>query len=102
MQQIINGKRYNTETAALIGNYFNGLGSGDFRHLDESLYITKSGAFFINGEGGAMTRWSQPVGNMTGGGDGIIVCTTAEALEWCESHHIDADVIAQHFDIVDA
>ena len=29
MKQIINGKRYNTETATEIGNYSNGLGYSD-------------------------------------------------------------------------
>ena len=99
MKRIIDGKTYNTETAEFIAEWSNGLGYSDFRNCEESLYKTKKGAFFIAGEGGAMSRWSRPCGKMTGGGDGIRVLTTDEALAWCENHEIDTDTIAAHFEI---
>jgi hypothetical protein len=37
MKQIIEGKAYNTETAALIGSYDNGHYSSDFRQKSETL-----------------------------------------------------------------
>ena len=102
MKRIINGKIYNTETAARIGNFSSDCGPGDFRYEDTDLYITKKGAFFISGEGGALSRWSEPCGNGQCGGSGIEAMTAAEALEWCEFSRIDADVIAQYFSVVEA
>ena len=102
MKQVINGKTYNTDTATEIANYDNGLGGSDFRHCDESLYVTKKGNYFIAGVGGPLSRWAQPCGNMTSGGSGIIAYSNSEALDWCESHDVDADVICKYFNIEDA
>ena len=99
MKQVIDGKLYDTETAEKIEVFDNGLARSDFHSLSETLYKTKSGRFFLVGEGGALTRWFQPIGNGRGGGSGIQALSAGEALEWCETHRVDADVIAQHFDI---
>ena len=102
MKRIINGKIYNTDTATFIGNHQH-CHAGDFHHEDTDLYRTKKGAWFISGEGGALSRWSQPCGsNGRCGGHGIEALTTAEALEWCEDVGIDADVIAQYFAVEEA
>lgn len=96
MKQIIDGKRYNTETAMEIASYDNGLGTRDFRGYEETLYKTKNGAWFLAGEGGPMTKYSQPCGDMTGGGEGIIPMTPAEVMNWLESHE-ETDAIEAHF-----
>ncbi len=97
MKQIINGKSYNTETANKIGHYDNGLGNRDFRNVDESLYVTAKGSFFLAGSGGPMSKYAEPCGNMTGGGSGIDPINKNEALLWCETHDIDSDVIEANF-----
>ena len=102
MKKIINGKIYNTDTAAFIGNhqYAN---MGDFHYEDTDLYRTPKGAFFVHGTGGAYSRWSKPCGsNGMSGGHGIQALTPTEALEWCESSGIDVDVIAQYFAVEEA
>ena len=101
MKRIIDGKIYNTDTATRIGSHVCFI-RGDFRFEDTDLYKTKKGAWFIAGEGGPLSRWSQPCGNGQRGGSGIEVMTTAEALDWCESSGIDADVIAEHFTVIEA
>ena len=101
MKQIINGLTYNTETATLIGEWGNNLGYSDFRNISEGLYVTKKGRFFLAGEGGAMTRYSEPCGNLRSGGAGIIALDKQEALEWCEQH-LDADKFSEYFDIEEA
>ena len=101
MKRIIQGKIYNTDTATFIGNYVCFI-RGDFRHEDTDLFKTKTGAWFIGGEGGPLSRWSQPCGNGQRGGSGIEVMTTAEALAWAEFAGIDADVIAEHFTVIEA
>jgi hypothetical protein len=103
MKQIIDGKRYDTETATLVASYSNGLGSSDFRNLCEKLYITGKGNWFISGEGGALTAYAQPAGNMTTGGSAIRPLISGEALEWLERHNC-SDEIEEYFaeDIEDA
>jgi hypothetical protein len=102
-KKVINGKVYNTETATRVASYDNGLSHRDFGFCEEDLYKTKKGAWFLHGEGGAMSRWSRPVeSNGRCGGSGIEVLTQAEALAWCEEHGVDADVIAEHFQVEEA
>lgn len=98
MKQIIDGKVYNTETAELIGEWYTGgIGQGDFNYMAEDLYKTKSGAYFLAGEGGAMTRYSRSAGNnTTTGGSAIIPLTAEEALRWAE-RRLDADTIEKEF-----
>lgn len=96
MKKVVNGKVYNTDTAEEVANYSNGLGGRDFRNVDESLYKTKKGAWFLAGEGGPMTKYARACGNMTGGGDDIIPMSAEEALEWLE-HHDETEAIEEHF-----
>lgn len=99
MKKIIDGKTYNTETATHIGNRSSSY-PGDFRYVDEDLYLTKKGTFFLAGEGGPMSKYSHSCGqNSWTGGDGMEVLTKAEALAWCERYDIDSDVIEEHFEI---
>ena len=99
MKKVIEGKVYNTDTATKIASWDNGVYGNDFRACDETLYITKNGTYFVHGEGGALSRWSQPRGNGTSGGSGIELLTKADALRWCEDHDVDADTIAEHFEV---
>ena len=99
MRKIINGKSYNTETAAKVAEWSNNLACSDFNACDETLYKTPKGQFFLHGDGGAMTEWSQPCGNMRTGGEGIKLLSPSEALEWCEQRGVDADIIADTFDV---
>ena len=101
MKRIIQGKVYNTDTADRIGNHVYS-NPGDFRYEDTDLFKTKKGAWFVQGEGGPLSRWSQSCNNGQRGGASIEAMTTSEALAWCESSGIDADVIAQYFSVVEA
>lgn len=96
MKKIVNGKRYDTDTAAEIASYHNGLGRSDFRHVSESLYRTPRGNWFLAGEGGAMTKYSRPCGDMTSGGEGIIPLDSDSARAWLERHDMYA-ALEEHF-----
>lgn len=85
-KKIIDGKLYNTETADLVAEWHNGLGSGDFNSRSEELYLTKKGAWFLHGEGGALTRWSKSNGNSSWGSSNIVPLSADEAREWLEQH----------------
>lgn len=107
MKKIINGLRYDTETATEVGGYSHGSypSSGDFSHWSATLYKTpRSGRFFLYGEGGGMTRFAEhsPYGGSCGG-EKLIPMDRPEALQWAEEY-LDSDAIEKHFsdDIQDA
>jgi len=106
MIKIIDGLRYDTETAIEIGSYDHGCypGSGDFSHWSATLYKTpRSGRFFVYGEGGAMTQFAHSCsdGRSSCGGKNLIPLSSEEAQEWAESY-LDAEDIEQHFTVEDA
>lgn len=102
MKKIINGVRYDTEKAVLVGeadNLHRGVSSSsDFAYWEAALYRTqRSGRYFLAGKGGPMSRFSQSVGqNSWGGGSDLIPMSKEEALAWAEQH-LDVDEIEEHF-----
>lgn len=104
MKQVINGKMYNTETAEEVCHVSNNLGSRDFSGFSFTLYKTKKGSYFAAGEGGPMTMFARPAGNMTSGGSGIIPLDVSDALRYAESSNSDADseTIAKYFTVEEA
>lgn len=100
MKKIIDGKIYNTETAKKIASYCNGLGNGDFRNLTETLYKSPKGTYFLHGEGGAMTRWSESNGNTTWGSSDIELLTIDEAKKWLERYG-SSDIYEHTFEVVE-
>lgn len=95
LKSIINGKTYNTQTATLLAEYDNGGGFGDFHALDEGLYLTKNGTYFLAGSGGAMTKYCRSCGhNSTCGGSGITPISIEEAKAWMESYGSPEEYIA--------
>ncbi len=62
MQIIVDGKRYDTETAEFLCQLFCHFQHGDFKWHDTGLYVTKKGAFFLAGEGGPSSMWAIPSG----------------------------------------
>ena len=98
MKKIINGKRYDTETARLIGeaSYSN---RTDFNYWSEELYQKRTGEFFIYGEGGPASKYSRATGqNQRSGGEKIIPLTIQEARAWAEKY-LDADEYEQLFEV---
>lgn len=96
MKKIINGKRYDTETAQLIGSasYSN---RTDFRFWSEELYRKKTGEFFLYGEGGPASKYSRQIEqNSWSGGKEITPLTREEAQEWAEKY-LDADEYEEVF-----
>ena len=86
MKKIINGKRYDTETAKAVGKTSYSY-PGNFEHWIEELYLKKTGEFFIHGVGGPMSKYSRSAGSNTiTGGEEIIPLTVKEAREWVETY----------------
>lgn len=83
---VINGKKYDTETAKLIDRDYDHP-VNDFNHWDETLYRKKTGEFFIHGRGGPMSKYSKPAfgGGVTGSSK-FIPLTNEQARHWMENH----------------
>ena len=72
MQKIIRGKKYNTDTAKEVCCYSNNLPFGDFDWVQETLYVKRTGEYFLHGKGGARSKYAVPDGDFMGGGSEII------------------------------
>ncbi len=86
MKKVINGKRYDTDTAKLMGedSYSN---RRDFSYWHEALYRKNTGEYFLYGEGGPMSRYAVTVGqNEWSGGEKIIPLSEQKAQKWAEDH----------------
>lgn len=107
MRKIVDGKRFDTETATLIGEASNiGRGAdsvGDFHYWSAGLYRSPRKAhYFLAGEGGAMSRFAQSVGqNSWAGGRDIIPMSREQAFEWAQEHLATEEVEAAFGDMVE-
>lgn len=88
MKAVINGKRYDTETAEVVISWTNGYYPNDFKFREKSLYRTPKGNWFILHVGGAMTDMAQRAGsNSMTGGSSIEPITADNARQFLESHN---------------
>lgn len=86
MRKIINGKAYDTETAKEVGSY-SYLYRSDSHFFEETLYLKKTGEYFLYGEGGPLSRYAKREEcGMWGSGWHISPFTEAEAREWAEEN----------------
>ena len=87
MKAVIDRKRYDTETATAVASWDNGGGPSDFNHCEETLYVTKNGAYFLHGEGGALSKYAQSLeaGRARCGGSAIVPMKPDEALDWLQA-----------------
>ena len=87
MKKIINGKKYDTDTAEEIGYWNNGLLYSDFCYIEETLYKKKTGEFFLYGIGGVMTKYAERTsGGFSSTGKAIIPLTEDKAKKWAEDY----------------
>ena len=96
MKKIIDGKRYDTETAIKIGEWDYEC-YGNFNFCSETLYQKKNGEFFLHGDGGANSKYAQQTGDNTwSGGEEIIPLSYEDAKKWVEKN-LDADTYEKIF-----
>jgi hypothetical protein len=94
MIKVIDGKRYNTETALSVFSYWNGYGRSDFQYRTKRLYLTKKGAWFLHHEGGAMSDMAVSVRGGRGGSEDIEPVSDDDAYGFLESHSDEPDAQA--------
>ena len=96
MKKIVNGRKYDTDTAELVAEWDNG-DYGDFGFICEELYRKRTGEYFLYSCGGAQTRYAESYGaNSWGGGQKIEPLSEPEARKWAEEH-CDGDTYEQIF-----
>ena len=97
MKKIINGRKYDTDTANTIAEWYNEYPVNDFRYEMETLFLKRNGEYFLFGEGGAMSKYATSMGdNSWGGGSRIIPLSYEAARQWAEKH-LDADEYEEAF-----
>ena len=94
MIKVLNGKQYNTRTAKRLGSCYGGANNNDVDYWAETLYRTKSGNYFLHGEGGALTRYATVNGNDSGWGERIIPMAYDQAVKWAEDNLNGEEYIA--------
>lgn len=95
MKKIIRNKLYDTSTAKEIAEYRD-LCGGD-KAVTEQLFRKRSGEYFLNGSGGAASKYATP--SATGGwvgGSAIVPLAYEQARQWAEEH-LSADEYAALF-----
>ena len=99
MKKIINGKRYDTDAAKLVGEAQSTVGRNDSHFWREELYRKRTGEFFIYGEGGGMTKYAKAVDlNSWTGGEAIRPISEEEAKQWAEEY-LTVDEYEKWFDV---
>lgn len=86
MRKIINGKKYDTETASLICDYANVQNRTHFYSYSETLYQKKTGEFFIYVEGGPACPYSESGRGFACGSAKITPISENEAQKFVEEH----------------
>lgn len=90
MQKIINGKRYNTETAHFCGD--REFGDTPEERAYEALFQKRTGEFFLYGSGESKSKYAKEVSlNNWAYGEEIIPLTETQAKEWAETHLYPVD-----------
>ncbi len=99
MRKIIDGKRYDTETAEYLGcDETAGIGQNDFHYYCEELYRTPRGNYFLYGKGHGLTRWAtHNADGMRGWGSGIEPMSKEEALSWAQQSDMSTKEIEAEF-----
>ena len=89
MKKIINGHKYDTDTAKVIDTYCNELPMSSLDYLCEKLYQKGNGEFFLHGYGGVRTAYANRVSYIVApvcSGEDIIPLSLDEAKEWVEKY----------------
>ena len=87
MRKVIEGHRYDSDTARVVGTWDNRLDRSDLYWVQETLYRTRAWLYFVHGEGGARTQYSRQdgIGGWTGG-ESVTPLPADDARMWAERH----------------
>lgn len=87
MNKVIDGRYYDTETAAEISSTDNGYFRNDFNYYEETLYQKQNGDYFLHLIGGANSAIRKRTdGNSYCGSEIIKPISLDEAKKWVEKN----------------
>lgn len=99
MKKIINNKRYDTNTARLVGEWQSSDPRSDFRYYSEALYVKRTGEYFLAGHGNAASPYSRKCGQHEWcSGEQITPFTPEQAREWGEDK-MESDAYEAEFKV---
>lgn len=85
MKKVLEGRLYNTDTAKKLASWENMENATDFSWYEETLYRTKTGRYFVYGEGNAMSPYAKQISSVSWKwGEKIKPLTPEEAKAWAE------------------
>lgn len=96
MRKIIEGKSYDTDTAALVGEWSAECCPTDFEWFREELYRKRTGEYFVWGEGGPQSRYAVHRYGSWSGSEAITPISYEDARKWAE-RHLTADEYESEF-----
>lgn len=102
MKRIINNKKYDTETATMLGDNWNGYDPNKYpwAYEKEELYIKKNGEYFLVGRGGELSKYGDIYESKGKINEVIIPLKTDEAKKWV-AEKLDVDLYETIFGEVD-
>lgn len=87
MNKIINGKRYDTDTAKEVASWENMYDAGNFNYCRETLYRKRTGEFFLHCEGGARSPYASfSEDGWAGWGEVLRPLSYGAACSWAEKN----------------
>ena len=101
MKKIINGRRYDTDTAREMASASSPEGRSDFHWWEETLYRKSTGEFFLYGQGGPASKYAESCGqNQWSSGSRIMPVSLEAAQKWAEEH-LDGDDYEEIFGAIE-
>jgi len=95
VRKVINGKTYRTHTAHLIMTLPSHFPKTDNKWHETRLYRNQQGAYFLAGEGGALSRWAKITPRGTIPGEGIEPISKDEARAYAKYAGLSPDRFAR-------
>lgn len=84
MRALIDGLRYDTQSAEEVARATSPRDDTDLCYYDEGLYLSPNGTWFLAGRGNAGTKYASPMGHYLGSGERIIPLRPHDARAWLE------------------
>ena len=101
MKKIINGKKYDTDTATEVINLYSKLSKTHFGYWECDLFRTAKGNWFICGEGNGASIFAERMGTGSTSGSGIRVVSNDWVRDELERAGYDY-ALEKYFDIEEA
>ena len=95
MRKVINGKTYRSHTAQLIVTLPSPFPKTDHKWHETRLYRNQRGAYFLAGEGGALSRWAKITPRGAIEGEGIEPISKDEARAYAQYAGLSPDRFAR-------